>query len=107
MAVSDYLVPLLEEAEIAHHIPGRIRLRFNYSILAMLPKLNDLGNEILRIADQVKAFNDIRLNLHAGSVTIQYDTDLLPPDFWEEAVGKKNIEHLRQTAQRFLPDLKF
>ncbi|MCK5244552.1 MAG: hypothetical protein KAJ90_04710 [Desulfobacterales bacterium] len=107
MAVSDYLVPLLEEAEIAHHIPGRIRLRFNHSILAKLPNLNGLEKEILRIGDQVKAFNDIRLNLHAGSVTIQYDTNLLPPDFWEEAVGEQDVERLRQTAQRFLPDLKF
>ncbi len=105
MAVEDYLIPLLEEAEIAHHIPGRIRLRFNHSILAKLPKLNGIEKEIQKITDQIEAIKDIRLNLHAGSVVVQYDTDLLPPEFWEELVAEKHIDRLREMARRFVPGL--
>jgi len=107
MAVEDYLIPLLEEAQIAHHIPGRIRLRFNHSILAALPKLNGIEKEIQKIADQIEAIKDIRLNLYAGSVVVQYDTDLLPSVFWEEVVAEKDLERLREMARRLLPGLQF
>ena len=107
MAVEDYLIPLLEEAEIAHHIPGRIRLRFNQSILARLPKLNGIEKEIQKVANQIEAIKNIRLNLFAGSVVVQYDTDILPPDFWQEVVAEKDIEQLKKMARRLLPGLQF
>ena len=107
MAVEDYLMPLLEEAEIAHHIPGRIRLRFNHNILARLPKLNGIKKEIQRMVNQIEAIKDIRLNLYAGSVVVQYDTDILSPDLWQEVVGEKDIEQLKEQARRLLPGLQF
>ena len=107
MAVEDYLIPLLEEAEIAHHIPGRIRLRFNHSILARLPKVNGIEKEIQKIVNQIEAIKNIRLNLFAGSVVVQYDTDILPPDFWQEVVAEKDIEQLKKMAKRLLPGLQF
>ncbi len=82
MSVEDYLIPLLEEAEIAHHIPGRIRLRFNHSIVNRLPEVNGIHKKIEQIANQIEAIKDIRLNLYAGSLVVQYDTDILSPDFW-------------------------
>ena len=107
MAVEDYLIPLLEEAEIAHHIPGRIRLRFNHSILTSLPKLNGIEKEIQKIVNQIKAIKNIRLNLFAGSVVVQYDTDILPPDFWQEVVTKKDVGRLKEMAKTFFPNLQF
>ena len=107
MAVEDYLMPLLEEAEIAHHIPGRIRLKFNHGILARLPKLNGIEKEIQKVANQIEAIKNIRLNLFAGSVVVQYDTDLLSPDFWQEVVAEKDVEQLREMARRLLPGLQF
>ena len=107
MAVEDYLIPLLEEAEIAHHIPGRIRLRFNHSILTKLPKLNGIEKEIQKIVNQIEAIKNIRLNLFAGSVVVQYDTDILPPDFWQEVVAEKDIEQLKKMARRLLPGFQF
>ena len=107
MAVEDYLIPLLEEAEIAHHIPGRIRLRFNHSILTKLPKLNGIEKEIQKIVNQIEAIKNIRLNLFAGSVVVQYDTDILPPDFWQEVVAEKDVGQLKKMARRLLPDLQF
>ena len=107
MSVEDYLIPLLEEAEIAHHIPGRIRLRFNHSIVTRLPKVNGIHKKIEEIANQIEAIKDIRLNLYAGSVVVQYDTDILSPDFWQEVVGEKDVEHLKEKARRLLPGLQF
>ena len=107
MAVEDYLMPLLEEAEIVHHIPGRIRLKFNHSIVSKLPKLNGIEKEIQKVANQIEAIKNIRLNLFAGSVVVQYDTDLLSPDFWQEVVAEKDVEQLREMARRLLPGLQF
>ncbi len=107
MAVEDYLIPLLEEAEIAHHIPGRIRLRFNHSIVTRLPKLNGIEKEIQKIANQIEAIKNIRLNLFAGSVVVQYDTDLLSPDFWQEVVAEKDVEQLKEKAKILFPGLQF
>ena len=107
MAVEDYLIPLLEEAEIAHHIPGRIRLKFNHNIVVRLPKVNGIEKEIQKIANQIEAIKNIRLNLFAGSVVVQYDTDILSPDFWQEVVGEKDVEQLREKARTLFPDLQF
>ncbi len=107
MAVEDYLIPLLEEAEIAHHIPGRIRLRFNHSILTRLPKVNGIEKEIQKIVNQIEAIKNIRLNLFAGSVVVQYDTDIFPPDFWQEVVTEKDVGQLKKMARRLLPGLQF
>jgi len=107
MSVEDYLIPLLEEAEIAHHIPGRLRLRFNHSILARLPKVNGIEKVIQRMVNQIEAIKDIRLNLYAGSVVVQYNTDILSPDFWQEVVGEKDVEQLKEQARRLLPGLQF
>ena len=107
MTIDDYLIPLLEETEIAHHIPGRIRLRFNNTILTMLPKPNGIDKEIQKIADQIEAIKDVRLNLYAGSVVVQYDTDLLPPCFWQQVVEEKDLGRLREMVRTLLPDLKF
>ena len=107
MSVEDYLIPLLEEAEIAHHIPGRIRLRFNHSIVTRLPKVNGIEKVIQRMVNQIEAIKDIRLNLYAGSVVVQYDTDILSPDFWQEVVGEKDVEQLKEKARTLLPGLQF
>ena len=107
MSVDDYLIPLLEEAEIVHHIPGRIRLRFNHSIVSKLPKVNGIEKEIQKLANEIEAIKNIRLNLFAGSVVVQYDTDLLSPDFWQEVVGEKDVEQLKEKARTLLPGLQF
>ena len=107
MDVDDYLIFLLGEVEIVHHIPGRIRLKFNSSILAGLPKLNGIKKWIQERADQVSAVKDIRLNLFAGSVVIQYDTGLLSPDFWHEVVEEKDVERLKEVVMTLLPEHGF
>ena len=107
MSVDDYLIPLLEEAEIVHHIPGRIRLKFNHSIVTKLPKLNGIEKEIQKIANQIEAIKNIRLNLFAGSVVVQYDTDILPHDFWQQVVDEKDAEQLKEKARTLLPGVQF
>lgn len=103
---TDDIIPLLKEIKIAHHIPGRIRLRFNNSILAMWPKLNGIEKKIQEVADQIEAIRDIRLNFNAGSVVVQYDTDILPPDFWQDVIVEKDVKRLKETAGNLLPGLQ-
>ena len=106
MDADDFILPLLKEIKIAHHIPGRIRLRFNSTILAVWPKLNGIEKKIQKETDRIEAIKDIRLNLNAGSVVVQYDTDILPPDFWQDVIVEKNVKRLKETAGNLMPGLQ-
>lgn len=72
------LMPLLPHMEIAHHIPGRIRLKVLLSGLSAARKIDIQG--VLR---EVPGVIDLRLNAAAKSVVIQYDQERIPYDFWQ------------------------
>ncbi len=76
-------VPMIQ---IAHHIPGRIRLKLNGS---------DTGAK--QVASYVKCFDDVwqeipgirsaKLNLLARSCTVEYDENLIPFRTWPDLLG--------------------
>ena len=72
---------LRRHLHIAHHIPGRIRLRISASAS------RELGNVDSAVFDRVLAaidgIDDVRLNALAGSVVIQYRTEKIPSAWWE------------------------
>jgi hypothetical protein len=72
--------------QIAHHIPGRIRL-----------KLCGANDKIKSLAAYAKRFDDLwrdipgirsaRLNLVARSCTVEYDDALIPFRAWPDLLG--------------------
>lgn len=67
--------------KIVHHTPGRIRLKFNPSILQ---ELGDEGaSQLENIESQLEGIKDVKLNKMARSVTINYDVKVLPMEFFE------------------------
>lgn len=77
--------PLLRFARalvIAHHIPGRIRLKLD----------GPLGGELKTMADEAKRFStalstmagirSLSFNPLAKSCTIEYDPTIIPPPAW-------------------------
>lgn len=74
----EQLVPLIPHIEIAHHIPGRIRLRILLSGLLAVQKVDIQG--LLLALPGVSA---MRLNTAAKSVVIEYNQELIPYDFWQ------------------------
>ena len=96
----DGLIDLAGQTAIAHHIPGRIRLKVK------LPGL--LLAQDLEAGDLTKYFMgimDIRTNAAARSVVISYDTRAIAPDLWERLVNCKKDSSLRSSVKRELESL--
>jgi hypothetical protein len=76
--------------EIAHHVPGRIRLR----LLDDLPPLDAQTESLIARAqafkdalDDVPGIRSIRLNALARSCTIEYDHRNIPFHAWPDFLG--------------------
>lgn len=72
---------------VAHHIPGRIRLKLalsaEKSIGAMLENVKALGDAL----DKSPAIRSVNLNLLAKSCTIEYDPERIAPGAWQDLVS--------------------
>lgn len=67
---------------IAHHIPGRLRLRVSPKVLASGIRIDLAAAEAL--LRSMKGVVDLRVNKTAGSVVIEYRPYELVPEVWEQ-----------------------
>ncbi len=79
------LMRLTPHLEIAHHVPGRIRLRILQSGLQIIQEV-----DFETVVCGIPGVLDIRVNPLARSVVVQYDRERLPSDFWEGAEELKS-----------------
>ena len=70
--------------KIVHHVPGRIRLRFFMSPNAKISF--DKSSDPLELISDWLGIEDIRLNLRAGSIVIQYNINQISPQNWVELI---------------------
>lgn len=75
------LLQLRDRIDIAHHLPGRIRLRLRTSAVRGLPRVSAASARAL--LQRLDFIHDLRVNAAAGSVVIDYDPVRLPPAHWE------------------------
>ena len=82
----DGLLRIAPYASIAHHIPGRIRLKIS---LEGAKAINGGGIAVDRI--RIPGIRSTRVNGFARSVVIEYDEKIIPYDFWVSLgkVGKR------------------
>ena len=90
MTTTDLLQRVAASLRIAHHIPGRVRLK-----LAAEP-----GPELAAAAGDVTALNralsgspairSVSLNPLARSCTIEYDPALIPPSAWPDLLAGRS-----------------
>jgi hypothetical protein len=72
---------LRRHLSIAHHVPGRIRVRLAASVLKEAKAVDRAAfNRILAALDGVK---EVRVNAAAGSAVVAYDPARLPPKDWD------------------------
>ncbi len=71
------LFRLLPHIEVAHHIPGRIRLRVRPSGLGLVGNI-DIEAALLNIP----GVRSLRINAFARTVVIEYNRERLPCDLW-------------------------
>ena len=67
---------------IAHHIPGRIRLKYKISIVAHLARFN--ARDIEHALANIPAFKNYELNSGTGSILIEYDAKIVEPTLIED-----------------------
>lgn len=98
MTLLDNFHRFLSCVRIAHHIPGRIRLRL--SVTDPLPHLNSEGQALIErakgfkdVLDNVSGVRSIRVNLMARSCTVEYDHRVIPFKAWPDFIeGRASVE---------------
>lgn len=73
----DGLLRIAPHVAIAHHIPGRIRLKIS---LEGARAVN--GGGIAMDGIRIPGIRSMRINGFARSVVIEYDEKIIPHDFW-------------------------
>ncbi len=75
---------------IKHHIPGRIRLKFDLRIVTQIGKFNHLKSEV----DNFSLIKDYRLNLVTGSLLLEYDENIIPPQLMNDLLSENEEQSL-------------
>lgn len=74
--------------KIAHHIPGRIRLKLD---LLQFMKLEAVATEDAKLfqhaLDNIPGIHSISMNLLAFSCVIEYNTQVIPQDAWHDLLN--------------------
>jgi hypothetical protein len=93
------LVALRDCLTVAHHVPGRIRIRFSLKLLAR-PEAHKLlaasGN-----GRSVPGFRGMRVNAAARSAVVEYDPAIILPHKLEEALTTCDEERLACLIEEF------
>lgn len=104
----DVLLRAREHLSIAHHIPGRIRLRFGAGILDAVPEFT--AGDKPELLKGLAGIKDIRVNAAAFSLLVLYDPEQLLPGMWEQLIEGNESEaaqvvaRLRELTGRHGPD---
>ncbi len=98
MSFIDNFHCFISRVQIAHHIPGRIRLRLSMSDRP--PQLNGREQSLIAQAtgfkealDNISGVRSIRVNVMARSCTVEYDHRVIPFKAWPDLIeGKASAE---------------
>jgi len=92
------LLDIVPYLEIAHHIPGRIRIRISFSGIGCLQGV-DLGDQV----NQIPGILSTRVNALALSAVVEYNPERLDSGLWEALAGLKDRpEQTKEVVDRLL-----
>jgi hypothetical protein len=80
------LIDLENYLDVAHHVPGRIRVKFSPMILTKPAALAAMKEH----RELPKAILAARVNMTARSVVIEYNTEEISPEIIEELIQGKD-----------------
>ena len=90
------VVKLRKYLSVKHHIPGRIRISFDKSIITD-PEALAL---VKSAPDMPEAVKKTSVNIFSKSVVIEYDAKKVPPELLEELVNAPTDEEAESALKR-------
>lgn len=78
------LSTLLALLQIAHHLPGRVRLKLSQSPDPVLTADSAFFSAFFQSLEKKPAIRSLTLNPLARSCTIEYDPERIPPQAWRD-----------------------
>jgi len=81
----DLFLRLRRHLGIAHHVPGRVRLRIGLGALGVLGEAGAATPTLEQLAPLFSP-GTVRLNAQARSVIITYDPNRFPNTFWRDCL---------------------
>lgn len=81
---------------IAHHVPGRIRLKLDMRALARLPKVDPAP--FAGLVERIRGVRATRVNAAALSVVVDYDPAVIAPALWPRLLADPPAEVQRVLA---------
>lgn len=90
---------------IIHHSKGRIRLRASSKLKNAVEENSVDAQSLLECLKKIPAIKGIKFNKLIGSLSIEYDFNLLQPSFWESSLKGERLEEISQTINTMLKDL--
>lgn len=85
-AVLTRLAPYLS---IAHHVPGRIRLKLDEAAIGD-PQLRAAGERLRAALAGLRGLRSIRLNVLARSCIVEYDNGVIPDEAWPDLLAGRD-----------------
>ncbi|MGQ3674504.1 hypothetical protein ACT6QH_03245 [Xanthobacter sp. TB0139] len=82
---------------IAHHVPGRIRMKLDMKALAHLPKVDP--SPFVDLIARVQGVQSTRVNKAALSVVVEYDPKKIAFPIWEKLL-KADAAEVTQILQQ-------
>lgn len=98
--LADELLALMKFFSKIHHTPGRLRVRVSLKIKSELKGL-DL-DDLEKKFKQITSIGEVKFNPLIASVTINYDKNLLEPDFWELLLSDPKNESVKNRLNELL-----
>ncbi|CAM3059976.1 HMA2 domain-containing protein [Moritella viscosa] len=75
---------------LAHHIPGRIRLKYKMGIMTHLVTIK--VTDIEQALADIPAFKNYKINSDTGSILVEYDAGIIKPEFINQLFSESEID---------------
>ena len=95
---------LRKHLTIAHHIPGRMRVKFDASIISnpiVKEFINKNNNAIDKIYSIIPGAESIRFNLWARSIVVEYDKTHIKPELIKELFTTSDVKRIKAIVDDF------
>lgn len=86
MASDALLHDLVRRLCIAHHLPGRVRLKLNVELSSAQERAIADARQLIDALGDLPGIRNVNVNLLARSCTVEYDPARIPPAAWEQLV---------------------